>query len=202
MDGQQVGGSVNPGTLGVYDWVSPDQKTTVSVFGSYDTIQAVDLNDDGFTDVSERELTSGGLRATWKPQSETKLTFDYFASDEGRRGGEAGAAFDEPPNLAAIAEEIFSFRQVATLKWEQELTDTGSMQNAYAYSGTRRDSYYGARRPLARPIQIRIFSIRLGRPSEASAIHQAICISLIVCCFTSHLKGIVLLVVGNTDTKH
>lgn len=151
MEGRQVGGTVNPGTFGVYDWVSPDQKTAVTVFGSYDMMQAVDLNADGFTDVSERELTSGGLRATWKPQSETKLTFDYFASDEGRRGGEAGAAFSGPPNLAAIAEEIFSFRQVATLKWEQELTDAWSMQHAYAYSGTRRDSYYGGTAALGSP---------------------------------------------------
>lgn len=151
MEGQQVGGTVNPGVFGVYDWVSPDQRAAVSVFGNFDTIQAVDLNEDGFTDVSERELASGGLRATWKPRNETKWTFDYFASDEGRRGGEAGAAFAGPPNLAQIAEEIFTFRQVATLKWEQELADNLRLQTAYAYSATRRDSYYGGTAALGSP---------------------------------------------------
>jgi outer membrane receptor for ferrienterochelin and colicins len=156
MEGRQVGGALNPSAFGVYDWVSPEKNFTLSVFGNYDLMQAVDLNADGFTDVSERELTSGGLRATWQPLQGSKWTFDYFASDEGRRGGEAGAAFNGPPNRALIAEEIFTFRQVATLKWEQEINDRFRMQHSYAFAGTDRDSYYGG-------------TVALGSPDPSSA---------------------------------
>lgn len=58
------------------------------------------------------------MRATWNPNPGKKISFDYFASDEFRRGGVTGAAFDEPANLAAIAKELLSLRQVAALKWD------------------------------------------------------------------------------------
>jgi outer membrane receptor for ferrienterochelin and colicins len=137
--------------FGVYDLVIPEKNLTLTLFGDLSTIRAADLNSDGFTDVSERELFSGGLRATWNPNPRAKFSFDYFVSDEYRRGGETGAAFDGPPNLAAIAEELFSLRQVAALKWDQELTQSLTLQTAYAYSATRRDSYYGGTAALGSP---------------------------------------------------
>ena len=146
-----MGGDLSPGVYGLYDWVSPEKDFTVTMFGDSNLLQAVDLNSDGFTDISERELLSGGLRATWKPHSGTNISFDYFLSDEERRGGETGPAFNGPPNLAVIAEELFSLRHVASMKWTQEINPSLTLQSAYAYSRTKRDSYYGGTVALGSP---------------------------------------------------
>jgi outer membrane receptor for ferrienterochelin and colicins len=158
--GKSVGSGIPFDVFGLYDWVLPEQDLKITAFANYSFLGALDLNGDNFTDVSERELSSGGLRAVWQPSDATKLSFEYFISDESRRGGEGGAAFDGPPNYAVIAEEIFSNRQVATFKWEQELAQDLKMQLAYAYSKTARDSYYGG-------------TVSLGSPDPASPFFDA-----------------------------
>lgn len=150
-DGDDVGDALPLGFFGHYDWVLPEQDLKITAFADASNILAQDLNGDGFTDISERELFSAGLRAVWEPSAGSRIACDYFFSDESRRGGEGGAAFEGPPNLAVIAEEIFSRRQVASIKWEQELTASLKMQLAYAYSGTDRDSYYGGTVALGSP---------------------------------------------------
>lgn len=149
--GKVVGGGLPIDLFGSYDWVVPEKDFKITVFGDRRDTKAVDLSGDGFTDVSERLLLTGGLRAIWEPRLGTEFTFDYFISDEDRRGGETGAAFEGPPNLAVIAEEIFTTRQVASLKWEQEITEAFRTQAAYAYARTRRDSYYGGTVALGSP---------------------------------------------------
>lgn len=151
MDGSGVTGKLPLDLFALHDWVLTEQHLKLTAFANYGYIQPQDYNRDGFTDVSERRLLSGGLRAVWEPAPETSVAFDYFISDEERRGGETGSAFRNSPNLAVITEELHSKRQVASLKWKQELTSGLEHQLSYAWSRTRRNSYYGGTVALGSP---------------------------------------------------
>lgn len=134
------------GTL-INDWVSEDESLKATVFYSHDYLQPIDINRDGFTDISERRLRAGGLRLVWSPADGHDLSFDYMLTDEERRGGDAGERFDDPPNTNLIAEELFSMRHVATLKYDGIFNDEWSGTFAYSLSRTLRDSFYGGLGP-------------------------------------------------------
>lgn len=142
-EGDSFGKEPNYSAFFLHDFVSGDQKLKVSFFYNHDHVSPLDLNNDGFTDISERLNNSGGIRLAWSPSNRNTLSFDYFISDEERRGGDTGSAFDREPNTNIIAEEIFSSRHVATLKWDTEFNDKWSGSFAYSYSRTERDSYHG-----------------------------------------------------------
>lgn len=84
--------------FGLYDFVSDDEEFKTSFYGGYDRIQPVDLNNDRFADVSERELLTAGFRTTWCPLDDHILSFDVLYCDEDRRGGGIGLAFNAPAN--------------------------------------------------------------------------------------------------------
>lgn len=142
-EGDSFGKGPNYSTFFLHDYVSDDQKLKVSLFYNRDDLAPNDLNHDGFTDISERLNNSGGVRVAWSPSEKNTLSFDYFISDEERRGGDSRQAFDRNPNTNVIAEEIFSTRQVATLKWDTEFNEKWRGSFAYSFSRTERDSYYG-----------------------------------------------------------
>tara|TARA_B100001057_G_scaffold273032_1_gene273345 strand:- start:657 stop:2828 length:2172 start_codon:yes stop_codon:yes gene_type:complete len=142
-EGDSFGKGPNYSAFLLHDFVSQDKKLKVTLFYNHDQVAPLDLNNDGLTDISERSNNSGGLRVAWRPSERNTLSFDYFISDEDRRGGETGSAFDRNPNTNIIAEEILSNRQLATLKWDTEFDEKWSGSFAYSYSRTERDSYYG-----------------------------------------------------------
>jgi outer membrane receptor for ferrienterochelin and colicins len=142
-EGDDFGKGPNYSAFLLQDYVSEDERLKMSLYYNLDHVAPVDMNRDGFTDISNRLLHAGGVRVAWKPSADHTLSFDYFISDEERRGGDAGAAFDAPPTSNIIAEEIFSMRQVATLKWDAFFNESWSSTLAYSYSRTERDSYYG-----------------------------------------------------------
>ncbi len=137
--------------FGLYDFVSDDEESKTSFYVGYDRIQPVDLNNDRFTDISERELLTAGFRTTWSPSDDHILSFDVLYSDEDRRGGEIGLAFNAPANQSLIAEEIFSDRKVATLKWLADWDQNWNSRLAYSNSHTERASYYGGTVALGSP---------------------------------------------------
>lgn len=142
-EGDSFGKGPNYSGFFLHDFVTEDQEFKMSLFYNLDHVAPVDRNNDGFTDVSQRLNNSGGVRLVWQPSEQNTLSFDYFISDEERRGGDTGTAFDRNTNTNIIAEEIFSNRQVATLKWDTEFNEKWSGSFAYSYSRTKRDSYYG-----------------------------------------------------------
>jgi outer membrane receptor for ferrienterochelin and colicins len=150
--GQDPGGSF----FGLYDHVIRDGSFKVTVFGGFDRIQPTDIAGDGFTDVSERDLFNGGFRLVWNPNPVHKFSFDYFASDEERLGGDI-QIFGRPANTGVIAEEIFSQRHVATAKWVADFNENWNTSFAYSYSRTDRDSYYGGTAALGSPDPMSLF---------------------------------------------
>ncbi|MDX1679442.1 MAG: TonB-dependent receptor [Akkermansiaceae bacterium] len=127
----------------LHDHLALEDRLKSTLFLNTDYLQPVDMNGDGFTDISERYLNAVGMRVTWSPQPDQTFSFDYLFTDEERRGGDTGAAFDQPPNTNVIAEELFSTRHVATLKWDGAINPQWSGTLAYSLSSTERDSYYG-----------------------------------------------------------
>lgn len=127
--------------FGLYNFVRDDEELKTSFCGGYDRTQPVDLNNDRFTDVSERELLTAGFRTIWFPLDDHILSFDVLYSDEDLQGGKTGLAFNAPAHQSLIAEEIFSDRKVATLKWLADWDQNWNGRLACSNSYSERDSY-------------------------------------------------------------
>ncbi|MGE3276919.1 MAG: TonB-dependent receptor [Vicinamibacterales bacterium] len=138
------GGGANRTISGSGDWVSADRRTLVTGYGQGDGVAAVDLDGDGFTEVSRRRLRAGGIRvARYVLGQAAKLTVDAGLVDEQRRGGNA---LDRPPHEADIAESIDSRRATASVSWVHGVGRRLDYRVTGAWSGTGRDSYYGTGR--------------------------------------------------------
>jgi outer membrane receptor for ferrienterochelin and colicins len=134
------GGSAN----GAFDFVSDDLMTTVSVFGQHDRIDARDVDNDGFSDVSQRRLTASGLRGTrFVMAGRGKVVVDVSDIREARRGGDA---LDRPPHEALVAESIDSARQSYSVGWTHSPGGGVDYRLTGAVARTDRDSYYGTGR--------------------------------------------------------
>lgn len=176
MRGNQETNRLPYDITGMYDWVLPEYDLAITAFANTSYVRPVDISGDGFTDVAERDFLAAGLRALWTPTSGTRLSVDFLHAGEERRGGEAGAAFRGPPNLALLAEQIKSRRQTLALKLGHEITPEWDMQLAYAFARTRRDSYYGGTAALGSPDPISPFfdpawDPSLGFGETASDLH-------------------------------
>jgi outer membrane receptor for ferrienterochelin and colicins len=135
-DGRALGGA--------WDWVAPDGRTSVTMFGQFDHVEARDINHDGFSDVSRRTLGAGGFRLTRVSTDHTRrLTIDASRIDEDRRGGDA---LDRPPHDALIAEWIRSRRGSASVSWSHTPGNSWDYRVTAVAAQSNRDSYYGTGR--------------------------------------------------------
>ena len=117
MPGDNIGEPPGGSFFGLYDHVSDDGSFKATFYGGFDRLQPADLAGDGFSDVSSRDLWTGGFRTTWEPGTGHRLTLDAFISEENRLGGDLSVFRGTPVNRGLIAEEITSRRQVITAKW-------------------------------------------------------------------------------------
>ena len=138
---ESMGGGPNHFFEGGLDLVNSAATAGITLFGQSSETQAVDINKDGFSDVSMREGWSGGLRGFWKPASDQKLTFDYLTSHEKRRGGDV---LHLPVTQALIAEAIDSELHSGGLRWEHEVSERFDYEVNLSGTYTKRDTYYGS----------------------------------------------------------
>ncbi|MGJ8656569.1 MAG: TonB-dependent receptor plug domain-containing protein [Akkermansiaceae bacterium] len=143
MSGKSSSNKLNYDANFVAEFASKNQQFGILTYGISSFTDGLDVDRDGFTDISRRELTGGGFRTLWEPNPDFKLTLDYMHTDEDRRGGEAGSALDIPANETLITEEILSLRDVLTLGINHQATDKLDYKLSLSYSQTERDSYYG-----------------------------------------------------------
>lgn len=125
---------------GLYDWVNEDRSLAFTTFAEYREADAIDLNDDGFTDLSEREFSTLGTHFWIYPQDNTRLTVDYAFTYEDRRGGDN---LDRIPHETQITEQTLHDWHRGTLRWDHDLTSELTYHVAAALSYIERDSYYG-----------------------------------------------------------
>jgi outer membrane receptor for ferrienterochelin and colicins len=134
------GGSVN----GALDWVARDRRTLVTAFVQRDHVAPVDVDADGYTEVSRRDLQATGVRAVrYADDGRGKLTADFSDIREDRRGGNA---LDLAPHEADIAEAIDSVRQSFSAAWSHGFSPKLDYRLVFAVARTNRDSYYGTGR--------------------------------------------------------
>jgi outer membrane receptor for ferrienterochelin and colicins len=121
--------------------VNEELTSGVTIYGMSRSRDSYDANDDGFTELVELENTVLGAKAFLKPSDYSKITLDFSALEEYRRGGDR---LDLAPYFTDITEELDHNTIFGGLNYEQWSKDYKNKYTVYA-SGqlTNRDSYYG-----------------------------------------------------------
>lgn len=120
--------------------VSPSLTERGSVYGSGTYQSSVDLNDDGYTDLSRYEDYLGGVYGWWNPTERTTLRLNYQYLYEDRRGGNKLDLAKWQANITEGAETNY---QWGGLKWDQEVSDVFNFEMSGNFVYLVRDSFYG-----------------------------------------------------------
>ncbi len=121
--------------------VNEELTSGVTVYGMNRNRDSYDANDDGFTELVKLENTVFGAKAFLKPTDYSKITLDFSALEEYRRGGDRLVL---APHFTDITEKLDHNTLFAGINYEQWSKDYKNKYTIYA-SGqrTNRDSYYG-----------------------------------------------------------
>jgi outer membrane receptor for ferrienterochelin and colicins len=130
--------------------VSEDRKSGLFLFGMKRNRDEWDANKDNFSDLVKIENLSAGFRAYHRFGELSKLTLEYHAVDEYRRGGDQ---LDLHAHEAEVAEEVEHKIQSGGLVWDQFFNETRNSKLSFYASGQTidRKSYYGARKDDGTP---------------------------------------------------
>ncbi|RAV29148.1 TonB-dependent receptor [Sinomicrobium soli] len=121
--------------------VSEDLKSGITVFGMKRDRDSYDANDDGFTEITELTNTTLGTKAFLKPSDNSKLTFDFTALEEFRRGGDH---LELAPHLTDITEQLDHNTVMGGLTYDITNDDKSNAFSVYtSVQHTDRKSYYG-----------------------------------------------------------
>ncbi len=141
---ETYGADANLSLNGSADWAGADRRTLVTAFGQFDRIRPFDVDRDGFTEVSRRELQAGGVRLNrYELDGRAKITVDLTHVTEQRRGGDS---LHLPPDQALIAEAIDSRRLALGGTWFHSVSRRFDYRVTLSGADTSRDSYYGTGR--------------------------------------------------------
>lgn len=124
---------------GIVDHVSADGDRTLTAYAQSTRVEPVDLNRDGFSDLTKRDLRVYGLRVGQKIGAGL-LRVDYSRTVEFRRGGNK---FDQPDNLADISERIDTTRDAANLLWAATVDPDFDYQATAGFAFIDRETFYG-----------------------------------------------------------
>jgi len=142
--GSRMGGETGHSLSMLADWTAPSATRSLTAYGQLDEVAPVDVDADGFTEVSRRRLEAFGLRLDQYALSDRgRFAFELNHTYEDRRGGDR---LDLPPHEAEIAEEILSRRRGATASWLHTVDPRWDYRLSLSFSDTSRDSYYGVGR--------------------------------------------------------
>ncbi len=121
--------------------VSNDLSRGITLYGLLRNRESYDANADGFTEITELENNTIGIKAYLEPTSFSKLIADFSVIQEYRRGGNQ---LELPPHLTDITERLDHNTLIGGLTYEQYSRDNHNKYVVYT-SGqyTERDSYYG-----------------------------------------------------------
>ncbi len=113
----------------------------VTFYGMSRNRDSYDADGDGFTELVELNNTVFGGKAFFKPSDRSKISVDFSALEEYRRGGDR---LNLAPHFTDIAEQLDHNTFFGGLNFEQRTKDNRGQFAAYASAqSTRRDSYYG-----------------------------------------------------------
>ncbi|MEM8963990.1 MAG: TonB-dependent receptor [Acidobacteriota bacterium] len=141
---QSIDGESGYSISALADWANADATTSISIFGQADQVDPVDVDGDGFTEVTQRSLLTGGIRALrYMLDSRARLSAEINVTDAERRGG-ALDGIDGPPDNTALAEDIATERRAGGLTWLHTVNKRFDYRLTASWADTDRDSYYGA----------------------------------------------------------
>ncbi len=137
-----AGGSAeSPSFSLVADW-TPGSKRAATFYGQIDRVAPVDLDGDGFSEVSIRNLDVVGARYhEFFMGGSAKLATDVSHTAEFRRGGDQ---VQLPPQQAQVAEQLDSRRSGASVSWLHTVSPLWDWRATASHAATERASYYGA----------------------------------------------------------
>ena len=137
-------GSVSESVSVGGDWVASNQQTAATVFGQLDQLEPIDIDGDGFTELSRRKLRAlGGRLARYLMDSRAKLTLDLSRISEDRRGGNL---LQLPPHETDLTEATWMTRHTAAVSWFHTLSPLLDYRLVVSLANMDRDSYYGSGR--------------------------------------------------------
>lgn len=143
-------GTMALGAIGVWDWVQRDYRAAASLFAEFRTAEAIDLNGDGFSDVTERDFHTSGTNFWAYPAKDSRVSANYAYTWEKRRGGDR---FDLLPHETQITEQLEHHWHRGGLFWEQKVGPDFSFKLGGSISHIKRESYYGGVGEVALPGQ-------------------------------------------------
>ena len=122
--------------------VTDDRKAGLTIYGQNRMRDAYDHDGDGFVEIPVIKSQTIGTQAYIKTSAYSKLTLDYHATNEYRRGGDQ---LDLPPHKAWIAETTDHLINSGGLTFEGTSKNSRHRYSVFASAqSTKRDSYYGA----------------------------------------------------------
>lgn len=124
---------------GMADHVSAGGDRTLTVYAQATRVDPVDLNHDGISDLTKRDLQVYGVRAGQKI-GPGYLRLDYNHTVEFRRGGNK---FDLPDNLADISERIDTARDAGSALWTVTVNPDFDYQATAGFAYVDRQTFYG-----------------------------------------------------------
>ena len=140
MDG--AGGLARSPSYSLVADLAPGSSRAVTVYGQADRVAPVDVDGDGFTEVSIRDLDAAGARyQEFFFDGAARFAVDVSHVVEFRRGGDR---VHLPPVQAQVAEQLDSRRTGVTASWLQTLSPLWDWRATMSHAGAERDSYYGA----------------------------------------------------------
>ena len=113
----------------------------VTFYGMSRHRDSYDANGDGFTELVQLENTVLGARAFFKPGDRSKISVDFSALEEYRRGGDR---LELAPHFTDITEELDHNTFFGGINYEQWSKDNRNKFSVYVSTqSTDRGSYYG-----------------------------------------------------------
>ncbi|MCY3968683.1 MAG: TonB-dependent receptor [Acidobacteria bacterium] len=137
-----AGGAARSPSYSLVADLMPGSSRAATFYGQVDREAPVDVDGDGFTDVSIRDLDALGARYhEFFLDGEARLAVDVSHVGEFRRGGDQ---LHLPPQHAQVAEQLDSSRTGVAASWLQTVSPRWDWRATMSHAGTERDSYYGA----------------------------------------------------------
>ena len=138
--GQEAG----RGMTALADWGTEDRSRGLTLYGQADRVPSVDVDGDGYSEVTHRELEAGGVRGqTFLFGQSAQLSGDLNLTHGFRRGGDL-LRFHLQPHETAVTEQIETTRTAASLRFLHTATPKFDYRLAASWARTEWDSYYGA----------------------------------------------------------
>ncbi|MEM1178064.1 MAG: TonB-dependent receptor [Acidobacteriota bacterium] len=140
----ETGGEPGHSVSALADWSPEGRRTGVSLLAQIDEVDPADLDGDGFSEVTSRELLTLGVRAEhYLAGDKARLTAEANWTEAERRGGDL-LRFDLAPDQTALTEDISTERLGLSASFLHTYSSRFDYRVAGSYADTRRDSYYGA----------------------------------------------------------